>query len=281
VPESVLGTAETATPRLSALDELESVLAREDVAAAIIEPSGASWGSVPLEPGFCDRVRELTEKYSTLLIYDEMITGFRWAPGGAQERDGIDPDLTTLGKILTGGMPGGSVAGKAAILDALIPTTDPENGYVLNFGTFNGHPLSAAAGIASLQLVRDGDACRRASAYGAEMRAGLQQVIEEQDVAGFSYGEESAFHVYLVEPGSAVEGKWRDPRDLTSEEYLGIPKAILGAMTEGLRGRGVDFWTYNGGIGSAAHTDADLGLALDAFAGAFTDMKNRGLVARR
>lgn len=281
VPEPVLGTVETASPKLAALDAIESRLAREDVAAAIVEPSGASWGSVPPDDGFNRKLRELTEKYGTLLVFDEMITGFRWSPGGVQARDGISPDLTTLGKILTGGMHGGAVVGKAAVLDALIPTAGPEDGYVLSFGTFNGHPLSAAAGIATLEQVRDGSACRTAAEYGERMRAGLQEIVEDEGVAGFSYGEESAFHVYLVERGSPLADRWSDPRAMTTEEYLGMPRSILGAMQRGLRSRGVDFWTYNGGIGSAAHTEADLGSALDAFASALAEMKEQGLVASR
>ena len=90
------------------LPRLEAALAAvPDVAAVILEPSGASWGTVPLAPGFLAGVREATRRHGVLLIFDEVITGFRWAPGGAQARHGVVPDLATLGKIIAGGLPGG------------------------------------------------------------------------------------------------------------------------------------------------------------------------------
>ena len=103
------------------LDSLERTLAADsNIAGVITEGSGASYGTVPLSPGFLEGVRRLTRQYNVLMILDEVITGFRWSPGGLQQRIGIDPDLCTLAKILTGGLPGGAVAGRDDIMQVMI-----------------------------------------------------------------------------------------------------------------------------------------------------------------
>src|SRR5690606_21668545 len=90
----------------------ETLSQRDDVAAVMFEPSGASWGQVPMPPGFIAKLREVTREHGVLLIFDEVITGFRWSRGGAQGRIGITPDLCVLAKIVAGGLPGGAVAGR-------------------------------------------------------------------------------------------------------------------------------------------------------------------------
>src|SRR5690606_10038802 len=97
----------------------ETLNQRDDVAAVIFEPSGASWGQVPLPPGFIAKLREITRETGVLLIFDEVITGFRWSRGGAQARIGITPDMCVLAKIVAGGLPGGAVAGRADVMDQL------------------------------------------------------------------------------------------------------------------------------------------------------------------
>ena len=131
--------------------------------AVILEPSGEGWGSIPLPSGALERLRDATNRHGALLIFDEVVTGFRWAPGGAQELSGVTPDLTTLGKILAGGMPGGAVAGRAAVMALLEFRDDPGWRKVSNPGTHNAHPVSAAAGIACLRLIADGEAQRAAA----------------------------------------------------------------------------------------------------------------------
>src|SRR5262249_61552081 len=89
-----------------------------DVAAALLGPAGAAWGTVPLPAGLLTAVRELTAATGTVLVFDEVVSGFRWSPGGVQAAAGVMPDLTALGKILAGGMPGGAVAGRAGLMEA-------------------------------------------------------------------------------------------------------------------------------------------------------------------
>ncbi|MBN2288828.1 MAG: glutamate-1-semialdehyde 2,1-aminomutase [Candidatus Glassbacteria bacterium] len=123
----------------------------ESVAAVIVEPVAANMGVVPPAPGFLQEVREICSNYGALLIFDEVITGFRLAPGGAQEYFGITPDLTCLGKIIGGGLPVGAFGGRAEIMKQLSPL-----GPVYQAGTLSGNPLSVAAGLFTLKsLVED------------------------------------------------------------------------------------------------------------------------------
>lgn len=123
-----------------------------DIACVIIEPVAGNMGVVPPEEGFLARLRQLTEKLGIVLIFDEVITGFRLALGGAQERFGILPDLTCLGKIIGGGLPVGAYGGKKAIMDMVAPV-----GPVYQAGTLSGNPLAMAAGLAMMKLVQQPD----------------------------------------------------------------------------------------------------------------------------
>ncbi|MCS7048230.1 MAG: aminotransferase class III-fold pyridoxal phosphate-dependent enzyme, partial [Verrucomicrobiae bacterium] len=120
------------------------------VAAAIIEPIPANMGLIPLQPEFLGTLRALTRDHGALLIFDEVMSGFRVAPGGAQQLYGIQPDLTTLGKIIGGGLPVGAFGGRREIMDQLAPT-----GPVYQAGTLSGNPLAMAAGIATLEPLLD------------------------------------------------------------------------------------------------------------------------------
>ena len=155
--------------------------ADREIAAAIVEPTGGSFGMVPLAPSFLVALRELTAAHGALLIFDEVVTGFRVAPGGAQAHFGITPDLTTLAKIVAGGMPGGAVAGRADVLAALDFFASAAAGTekIQHPGTFNANPVSAAAGIAALDVIATTDACDRANAAGAALRRGFNEVLEE------------------------------------------------------------------------------------------------------
>jgi glutamate-1-semialdehyde 2,1-aminomutase len=121
------------------------------IAAVIVEPVIANAGVIAPQPGYLEHLRELTSAEGALLVFDEVITGFRLGPGGAQERYGVKPDLTTLGKIIGGGMPIGAYGGRADLMSLVAPS-----GPVYQAGTLSGHPLSMAAGIATLsELTRD------------------------------------------------------------------------------------------------------------------------------
>jgi glutamate-1-semialdehyde 2,1-aminomutase len=138
------------------------------VAAVIAEPVIANVGIIPPDPGFLQRLRDLTASNGALLIFDEVITGFRLAKGGAQARFGITPDLTTLGKIIGGGMPVGAYGGRADLMRHVAP-----EGGVYQAGTLSGHPLSMAAGVATLDLLTP-EVYERLERTGAALEAGLR-----------------------------------------------------------------------------------------------------------
>ena len=174
------------------LDAVERTL-RDDpqIGCVILEPTGGHWGQVPVRGPFLKGLREITTRHDRLLIFDEVITGFRVSPGGAQGHYGIKPDLTTMAKILAGGLPGGCVAGRADILEYL--EFRPGKPKMRHPGTFNANPLSAAAGIATLQIVADGEPCRRANAAGQQLRQRLNALFAERGDPWVAYGEFSGF----------------------------------------------------------------------------------------
>ena len=290
VPEAILEMV-SVVPGDDGGRGLEDALKDESVAAVILEPSGASWGTVPLEPNFCATARELATKYGSLMILDEVITGFRFSPGGAQARDGVIPDLTTLGKILCGGFHGGAVAGRADVLshlrlDLLQREAPDAKPYVLHHGTFNGHPVSARAGIATLTEVKTGQPNAAADRHAAEIRQGLQEIVDSLSIAGFSYGESSVFHVYLAAGAEIAETPSAmptladgTPGSGSADELLNISPRVIDALHFQLRVRGVDLFSYNGGMTSATHGDNELDQTLSAFEDTLRLLRDRGIVA--
>ena len=152
---------------------------RGEVAAVIVEPVAGNMGCVPPRPGFLQDLRALTARHGALLIFDEVMTGFRIAHGGAAERFGVVPDLTTLGKIIGGGLPVGAYGGRAEVMEMVAPL-----GPVYQAGTLSGNPLAMAAGVAVLRTL---DAIPGAYAdlerRGAQLQQGLEAAIRQQGVA--------------------------------------------------------------------------------------------------
>jgi glutamate-1-semialdehyde 2,1-aminomutase len=149
VPAEIAGM--TIAAKYNDLEKLREILQEEgeNIAAVIIEPVAGNMGVVPPKPGYLEGLREETARYGALLIFDEVITGFRVAYGGAQTLYGIEPDLTCLGKIIGGGLPVGAYGGKREIMEHMAPT-----GLVYQAGTLSGNPLAMAAGIATLEVLR-------------------------------------------------------------------------------------------------------------------------------
>jgi glutamate-1-semialdehyde 2,1-aminomutase len=266
------------------LDRLERALVADpDVAAVILEPSGASWSTVPLAPGFLQGLRELTRKRGVLLIFDEVITGFRWAPGGAQERYGIVPDLSTHAKVIGGGMPAAAaVCGRADVLDVVRFTGDLEHDRfrrVLHYGTYNATPVTAAAGLACLKIVQTGEPQRHADAMAERLRNRLDAILERRGVAGYAYGEASTFHVYLESTSGRRPRERQQLRTLDPLILKGMPADLIRALQGGLRARGVDLMSYNGGMLSAAHTAADVDETVNAFDDLIAELLSRGAIA--
>src|SRR5438309_6790065 len=207
VGESIVLSADSSGP---AVEVLES---RDDIAAVIVEPSGASWGQVPLPAGFLAALRAATKARGVPLIFDEVITGFRWSRGGAQARYGIVPDVTVLAKILAGGLPGGAVAGAKDILDQIDPAAAKAAGREKggHQGRVNAHPLCAAAAVATLTIVQREEVCARAEATAENIRAGMRQILAEEDVAWGIYGDASAFLIFQNPNGLPIDPRTFDP----------------------------------------------------------------------
>ncbi|HKQ96796.1 MAG TPA: glutamate-1-semialdehyde 2,1-aminomutase [Candidatus Polarisedimenticolia bacterium] len=148
-----------------------------EIACVIVEPVAANMGVVPPKPGYLEGMREITARAGILLIFDEVITGFRVAPGGAQERYRVVPDLTTLGKILGGGLPIGAYGGREEYMDQVAP-----EGPVYQAGTLAGNPLAMRAGIAMLRALRTPGVYERLEAASARLEAGLRAAAEAASV---------------------------------------------------------------------------------------------------
>jgi len=150
----------------------------ERIAALIVEPVAGNMGCVPPLPGYLEALREVTERHGALLVFDEVMTGFRVAYGGAQALYGVTPDLTCLGKVIGGGLPVGAYGGSAGLMRQVAP-----DGPVYQAGTLSGNPLAMAAGCATLDALRDGTAYTRLEQLGARMAAGMSAAAEEAGVA--------------------------------------------------------------------------------------------------
>ncbi len=169
VPAAVTGT--TIVVPFNDLDAVERALCEHPVAAVIVEPVVANAGVVLPATGFLDGLRELTRRYGALLVFDEVITGFRVSRGGAQSLFGVTPDLTLLGKIIGGGLPIGAYGGRAELMDLVAPV-----GPVYQAGTLAGHPIAMAAGAATLRVL-DEDAYARLESLGERLERGLARAL--------------------------------------------------------------------------------------------------------
>ena len=168
VPAKV--TADTIVSPYNDLDAAAAAVAQygEGLACVIVEPVAGNMGVVPPEPGFLEALRELCDASGAVLVFDEVITGFRVARGGAQERYGVKPDLTILGKIVGGGLPLAAFGGRADVMDRLAPRGD-----VYQAGTLSGNPLATAAGLAVLHRLRDDHVYDDLEDRAAKLEAGL------------------------------------------------------------------------------------------------------------
>jgi len=182
-------------------EALEDSLRKKDVAALMVEAAGGSSGEVGIRPSFYQTMRDLTTKYDTLLFFDEVVTGFRYSPGGVQAAKGIIPDLTALGKGVNGVVPGaGAIVGRKDVMDMLLFKDDNWNRYkrVSHFGTFNANPFCAATGIAYLKVIATGEPTKKANENARMLRDGMQRKMDERRITGCVYDSGfSVLHVYF------------------------------------------------------------------------------------
>jgi glutamate-1-semialdehyde 2,1-aminomutase len=169
---------DTGVAEFNDLDSVRALVDAGDVAAVFVEPVAGNMGCVAPEPGFLEGLREICDASGALLVFDEVMTGFRVAPGGAQERFGVLPDLTTLGKVIGGGLPVGAFGGRREIMGRVAPA-----GPVYQAGTLSGNPLATAAGNAMLREIRNHpDLYDRLEALGGILDEGFEALIQDVDV---------------------------------------------------------------------------------------------------
>lgn len=251
----------------------------DDIAAVILEPTGASFGQVPIDGEFLQALREITAALDIVLIFDEVVTGFRVSKGGAQGHYGIKPDLTSTAKILAGGLPGGAICGRADILEHLDFDVATQKGFekIGHQGTYNANPLSAAAGITALSIIRESDACEQASAQAHKLRDACNTVFANEGVPWACYGKFSGFY-FFMNPGE----RDIDPGTFDAEAIGHAALAEKSPLSEKLRLAllvyGVDIAGKPGGSVSAVHTDSDIKDTAAALRAAIHLMREEGCV---
>lgn len=273
VPAGVMGDLVIIPP--NDIAALERALDEHQPACVIHEGNGGHWGQVPVRAPVIQAVRNLTKQRGVIFILDEVITGFRVAPGSFQAHCGVVPDMTTFAKILAGGLPGGCLGGRADLMEAL--AFDNRYGKKMKHpGTYNGNPLSAAAGIACLKEVAKGTHNEHANRLAASLRQQLNRVFTNKNARFIAYGDFSATKILPDYDG---------PRP-TSEDFIPLNNnhvlldrkmdpALSHAFRCAMLLGGVDWMNWAGST-SSAHTTADIDQTVRAFADAIDLLRADG-----
>ncbi|MEW6261479.1 MAG: aspartate aminotransferase family protein [Thermodesulfobacteriota bacterium] len=245
-------------------DILESVLERrgKEVAGIIMEPAMCNSGGIWPRPGYLEAVREMCHRHGVVLIFDEVISGFRFHPGGLQTLLGVTPDLTTLGKAMAGGFPVSALVGRRDIMKLIA------GGEVMHAGTFNGNVVGLAAARETLSCLRenDGQIHREMTARGKRLMSGLRERAVRYDLPVLVSGRETAFHVHFTPRRELFE--YRDLLDNDGRSYNVFQKRL---MELGVRLIFRGNWYL-----SAAHSDEEIEYTLNQVDRALEEMSTRG-----
>jgi glutamate-1-semialdehyde 2,1-aminomutase len=250
-------TASTLTAPYNDLEAVKQLFAANagEIAGVILEPVVGNAGFITPEPGFLEGLREITREHGALLVFDEVMTGFRISYGGAQAKFGITPDLTTMGKVIGGGLPVGAYGGRADIMAMVAPA-----GPMYQAGTLSGNPLAMTAGIKTLELLRQPGSYERLEAITARLSQGIEAAAR---AAGLPYcgGHISAMFGFFL-----CEGPVRN-----FEEAKATDSARFGRLHRAMLERGVYLApsSFEAGFTSLAHSDADIDATIAAFRDAF------------
>ncbi len=253
---------------LATFNDLESVAQLfqnygDDVAAVIVEPVAGNMGVIPPQPGFLHGLRELCDRYGAVLIFDEVMTGFRVAPGGAQERYGVMPDLTTLGKIIGGGLPVGAYGGRRDIMELVAPS-----GPVYQAGTLSGNPLAMQAGLTTLQLLTP-EVYQHLEHLSQLLESGLRENLERLNLP-----------FYLTRVGSMgclffAEGPITNYQEATTAKTEWYAAYFQGMLAEGIYLAPSQFEAF---FISAAHTEEDIKRTIEASYKVLRNMQEKGVL---
>jgi glutamate-1-semialdehyde 2,1-aminomutase len=227
----------------------------EQIAAVIVEPVAGNMGVVPPEPGFLEHLRTLTREHGALLIFDEVITGFRIALGGAQERFRVIPDLTCLGKIVGGGLPVGAYGGRRDLMERISPL-----GPVYQAGTLSGNPLAMAAGAATLRLLTEPGVYTHLETLSARLADGLKEAARAAEVPYIANRVGSMLTGFFC-PGPVTD--YASAKKADTQMYARFFHALLD------RGVYIAPSQFEAGFVSLAHTPADIDATIDVATEAF------------
>jgi glutamate-1-semialdehyde 2,1-aminomutase len=244
-------TEATIVCRFNDAEDVERALAEHDVAAIVLEPIPHNIGAVLPEEGFLERLRELATQHGTVLIFDEVITGFRHALGGYQSIAGVTPDLTTLGKAMGNGWPISALGGSAELMD-MFSTTPGRPAFFA--GTFNGHPPTVAAALATIDKLQREPVHEHVFSLGERTRRGLEELYARLQVPAVVSGYGSVFLTYFL------EGPVRSYEDLLANDvdlFVGYRREL---MKEGIFELPLNLKRSHF---SYAHTDADVDRLLE------------------
>jgi len=245
IPQGV--SKDTVVLPFNNIEEAERGIRNEELAAVIVEPVLGAGGCIPAQREFLKGLREVCSEKGTLLIFDEVITGFRLSPGGAQQFYGVLPDITVLGKILGGGFPVGALAGRRETMEFMNALVYERPKYSFHGGTFCANPITATAGLATLTMLEDGQLNNELNKRGDHVREQLSSIFEKRSIDVQVTGVSSLFHTHFTKKKvTDIHGVYGANR----EELLAYHMYL---MTHGiffLPGR-------TGGL-STAHTDEDV-----------------------
>ena len=262
------------------IEETRRILTSDDdIAAVILEPTGSGFGQVPMAAEFVTELRRITEEQGILLIFDEVVAGFRANKGGAQAHFGLMPDLASLAKILAGGLPGGAVCGRKDLLDLLDFEETAKKGIekIGHQGTFNANPLSSAAGVATLEIVENTDATDKAIAQARKLREQVNRVFAAEGVPWAAYGQFSEIHFFTNAPGLDIDPMNFDLFGMERDHFNG-DKALTTRFRLGLMVNGIDINGKLAGKVSVMHSDEDVEKAAEAVRGAVHMLKEENIL---
>ncbi len=222
----------------------------KEVACIILEPVAGNMGVVPPKPGYLEKLREITRNYGIVLIFDEVMTGFRVSPGGAQELYGVKPDLTTLGKVIGGGLPVGAYGGSAEIMDHISPV-----GPVYQAGTLSGNPVAMSAGIATLEGLKDGNIYRQLEEKSQRLADGFEKSARDAGVKTYHTRVGSMLCTFFIDN---IVYDYKTATSSDTERYA----RYFNNMLQG--GVYLAPSQFEAAFISAAHSDSDIEITIEA-----------------
>jgi glutamate-1-semialdehyde 2,1-aminomutase len=251
----------TVTLTYNDLDQVRDLFAQigDEVACVIVEPVAGNMNCIPPEPGFLEGLREVCDRHGALLIFDEVMTGFRVARGGAQELYGVKPDLTTLGKVIGGGMPVGAFGGRREVMEKVAPL-----GPVYQAGTLSGNPVAMAAGLKTLELIAEPGFYENLSTKTGRLVDGLLQRASAAGIALTANRVGGMFGVFFTDRERVTD--FAGSTSCNQEQFR--------AFFHGMLDRGIYLApsAFEAGFVSAAHDDQDIDNTLDAAGETFAAM---------